>query len=135
MSFLFERYGASVVSNHYFPNAFGNAIVVIRTQKLKLRVVRDKDEVRVDIAPLDEPEEWVDCAFALAAIESVAGNYRFSLDRAITSIARHLDPQFDLLQEAFAPDLYSFTKQKIAEISELERTKAVERFNGMTSTN
>src|SRR5260221_2530388 len=92
MSFLFERYGASVVSNQYFPDAFGSAILIIRTQMLQLRVVRDRDEIRVDIDHLQDPAEWVDSAFALAAIESESGEYRFSLDRAITSIARHLDP-------------------------------------------
>ena len=133
MTFLFERYGASIVSNEYFPNAFGNAILVIRTQMLQLRVVRDRDEVRVDVAPVNDPTDWVDIAFALAAIDSDSGDYRFSLDRTITSIARHLDPKFDSLQHAFAPDRYSSIKKKILQISEVERAKAIERFNAMAS--
>jgi hypothetical protein len=75
MSFLFDRYGASVISNLYFPDAFGNAILIIQTRVMQLRVVRDRDEVRVDVASLQNPAEWVDSAFALAAIEAGSGNH------------------------------------------------------------
>jgi hypothetical protein len=133
MKFLFERFGATTISNDYFPDAFGNAILIVETKTLRLRVVRDRDEVRVDVAPSGNPTDWVDSAFALAAIEAESANYSFSLDRAITSIARHLDPKFEALQDAFTPDRYPDTREKIMQIAELERAKAVGRFNAATS--
>jgi hypothetical protein len=129
MRFLFERFGASVVSNEYFPAAFGNVIVVIETEGLRLRFVQDRGEVRLDVAPLQNPTEWVDSAFALAAMEDGSGEPQFSLYRTITSIARRLDPKFEALQVAFTQDRYPATIRKMAEISERERARAVQRFN------
>lgn len=129
MKFLFDRFGASVVSNEYFPAAFGNAIVVIETKGIRLRAVRDRGEVRLDVAPLHNPTEWVDSAFALAAMDDGSGEPQFSLYRTTTSIARHLDPNFEELQGAFTEDQYSATVGKITEICERERARAIERFN------
>jgi hypothetical protein len=131
LAFLFDRYEASIISNQYFPRAYGNAILIIETQMLRLRVVRDRDEVRLDVAPLQNPTEWVDCAFALAAIETGSGDSQFSLDRAITSIARHLAPKFEALQDAYTPNQYPATSQRIKQIYEAERQKAVERLNAI----
>lgn len=131
MRFLFEQFGASIISNQYFPSAFGNAIVVIETNRLRLRVVRDRDEVRLDFAPPSRPDEWMDIAFALAAIGDESGDSQFSLYRAMTSIARHLDPKFEALQDAFAEDRCPATLNKIATIRERERARAIERLNAM----
>jgi hypothetical protein len=131
LAFLFDRFGASIISNQYFPGAFRNAILVIETKMLRLRVVRDRDEVRVDVAPFHNPTEWVDSAFALAAIEVGSGGPQFSVHRAITSIGRHLDPKFEALQDAFTLDKYPDTRQKIMQIYELERKKAIERINAI----
>jgi len=131
MAFLFDRFAASVVSNQYFPHAFGNAILVIDTKYIRLRVVRDRDEVRIDLAAIHGPTEWMDSALALAAIGAEQSNYVFSLNRAITSIARHMDPKFDALQEAYAPERYQAFKERMMEILELENQKAIERFNSI----
>jgi hypothetical protein len=131
MRFLFERFGASVVSNEYFPAAFGNAIVVMETKGILLRAVRDRGEVRLDVAPLHNPTEWVDSAFALAAIEDGSCEPQFSLYRATTSIARDLDPKFEVLQDAFTEDRYPATATKMTEIRERERVRAIERFNAV----
>lgn len=131
LDFLFQRFGASIRSNHNFPRAFGNTILLIETKGLRLRVVRDRGTVRLDVAPLHEPNEWVDSAFALAALESESVESEISLDSAITSIARHLDPKFQPLQDAFAPNRYSATEQRIEQIRGLARVKAIERINAI----
>lgn len=131
VAFLFDRFGAVVVSNDYFPRAFGNAILVLETKGLRLRVVRDRDEVRLDIAPLHHPTEWVDSAFALASLENEFSTSGLRLDRTLSSIAEHLEPKLQLLQEAFSQERYQSTRQRVMEISEIQRRRAVQRLNAI----
>lgn len=72
LRFLFRDLSATVVSNQRFPRAFGNAILVIAADTLVMRLVRDRDELRFDVAPANSPTEWRLLPVALAAVKGNA---------------------------------------------------------------
>jgi hypothetical protein len=50
LRFLFRNLSASVVSNQRFSRAFGNAVLVVAADTILIRVVRDRGELRFDVA-------------------------------------------------------------------------------------
>ena len=57
--YLVKDYGFSVKQEFYAPEAFGNAVVELRSSEVGVRVLLDRGQVLVDIGPLSlPPESW-----------------------------------------------------------------------------
>jgi hypothetical protein len=116
LAFLFEEHGASVTSNNYYPRAFGNAIVEMQAGNVLFRIVKDRreHEIRVDVAPISQPDEWefLDTALAICTGENrdnlgyfarYDDNPRKKTYIGMTEIARLLAPRFAALNDSFLP--------------------------------
>jgi hypothetical protein len=129
MPFLFQDFSASVVSNHGFPAAFGNAVLVLAAATLLVRVVRDRDELRVDVAPAHAPTEWRLLTVALAAIEGNKQNPVVASCISMRQGAALLEPGFASLRAAFSPGTYEATKRTMQEIETTKLMEWVAKFN------
>ena len=53
-------------SARYDAEAFGNALVELRSPELRIRLVRDRSQLFVSVAPEPAPERWFDLAVLAA---------------------------------------------------------------------
>jgi hypothetical protein len=135
LPFLFLNFAARVVLNQYFPAAFGNAVVVLAAATLVIRVVRDRDEIRIDVAPAQAPKEWSHLTLALAAVD---GNKQHPVVSSCISLrqgAALLGDSCESLIAAFLPGAYEDTKRIMQDIATAELKEWVLKFNSATLTN
>jgi hypothetical protein len=135
LPFLFRDFSASVVSNQCFPAAFGNAVVVLAVATLLIRVVRDRDEIRIDVAPAHAPKEWRQLTLALAAVDSSEQNPVMSSCISLRQGAALFRDGFESLRAAFMPERYEFTKRVMQDIETTKLQEWVLKFNSPTLAN
>ncbi len=73
-SYLFEQYEFAITDAKYFPESFGNWVVVLESPKCSPRFTLDRDTVLCDVGPLLEPsrskdEKWFGLPFIIAYLE------------------------------------------------------------------
>ncbi len=129
LRFLFRNLPASIVSNHRFPRAFGNAVLVVAADTVLMRVVRDRDELRFDVASANSPKEWRPLPVALAAVQGNAQNPVLASRVSIHQSGALLEAGFEPLRAAFSPEKYPITKTSMQEIERTKRDEWVEKFN------
>ena len=134
LSFLFQRHSASVVSNQRYSKAFGNAVLVIQAGAILLRIVRDRDELRFDVAAAHANREWHRLTVAVAAIEP--GIEKPTLQSCVTiqSAATLLLSNFDAISSAFQPSAYSKTKASMEVIEAARFAEWRQTFNQEPAT-
>ena len=124
LRFLFDKYGAKIVSNTYDYRVFGNAVVVIAAGQLLFQVVRDRGEIRIDVAPgpvspIDG--RWMELGGALAALtmddssEKIPDPFYYA---TLSRAADFMEPALPQLREAFSEQQYETTSRKIRQINE-----------------
>lgn len=127
--FLFRNLSASVVSNHRFSRAFGNAVLVVAADTVLIRVVRDRDELRFDVGSANSPKEWRLLPVALAAVQGNAQNPVLASCVSIHQGGELLEAGFEPLRAAFSPENYPIAKTSMQEIETKKRNEWVEKFN------
>src|SRR5687768_13296022 len=65
---LFDELGFRIISQMYEPEHFGNSLVLLENPQLRVMFVRDRGQIRADIASPLEPEDWHDVNFVLEAV-------------------------------------------------------------------
>jgi hypothetical protein len=133
LSFLFRKFSASVSSNHKYPSACGNAIVALSTTTLAVRVVRDRDEFRIDVAPAHAPTQWRLLAVAAVAASADIQNSVVDTYTSLTRGAKQLEDNWDLLSTTFSPERYSATTNIMEQIENAKRMDWVSRFSPSAS--
>jgi len=129
LSFLFQEFSAAVISNHKYPAACGNAVVVVSTNTVAVRVVRDRDEFRLDVAPAHAPAEWKPLTAAAVAVSGDAQNAAIDWYTSLPRGAKLLQDTWDLLSAAFSQKRYSATTNIIKQVEDTKRKEWVSRFS------
>jgi hypothetical protein len=111
---VFKDQSARVVSNEKFPKAFGNAIVIISTNSLNLRIIRDRDEFWFDIAPAHVPNEWRPLQVVLGYVKD-SGNGHLPSCISLRHVGALLESRLDLINEALSPEKFAATKVAVDE--------------------
>jgi hypothetical protein len=111
-----------ILESRYDVQSFGNAVVVLAGDALRVRVTRDRSEFLVGLSPADR-YDWVDEQIVLQFVGAEAerrslidGNFR-ALGQSAAAIRRHL-PQ---ILAAFQPSKWPQTR---AALTELQRRRA-----------
>ncbi len=65
---LFADYGFKIVDYSYDARSFGNCIVTLESETLRLRFVRDRGITYAQLASRTEPEYWFDASLLLRPI-------------------------------------------------------------------
>jgi hypothetical protein len=96
-----------VVRSIYDPEAFGNAIVELCGEQLRVRVVRDRSQIVVELAPLGH-DEWFDEHLVLESVGVIADT-KLTLDSSATAIGRH----FSAIVRSFDKGNWESTRQEL----------------------
>jgi negative regulator of replication initiation len=81
----------AVEASTYDAKAFGNAVVVLRGRTLRVRFLRDRSQVFVELACLGLPEEWHSLQRVLAAVGAPGpAEGPIDVDRSADLLVRHL---------------------------------------------
>jgi hypothetical protein len=65
ISKLQETYGFEIVAKDYRPESFGNSCVELRSADLSLRIVRERGQTYLEVAPKMAPDDWHDAETVL----------------------------------------------------------------------
>ena|SRR5580692_5546399 len=63
LPWLFDDLKFRVAYEEYSPKHFGNALLALQSDSLRLRFVRDKSRLAVELASISEPDLWLDLRF------------------------------------------------------------------------
>jgi hypothetical protein len=136
-SYLMDDFGFSVIHEEYYPQSFGNALVVLESKDCRIRVLLEKEQVLVDVGPLSAPEEWSSHApdywfgltyvTALLAPEAEPMAYQFPdtsldrnarIDRQLVRLAGILRPYCDQIARRFCPESFQSTQEELLQLQE-----------------
>lgn len=100
-----------VVDDEYRPESFGDSFVTLESPVLRIRFLRDRGQIFVELASPTAPEKWRDLTFVLRAIQGKVPQESFALDEVANRLRNH----FAELVEAMGPKLEE-TERKIEKI-------------------
>jgi hypothetical protein len=119
LPWLFEDLGFRVAYSDYDPAHFGDSMVILNAERIRLRFVRDRGQVMLDVATRAEPEEWFSFGCLYEAIHNESIKPRFTLN----ALGDLLKKEFAALVDGLGPNL-SETRKEI-ERRENERLRAI----------
>jgi hypothetical protein len=65
---LFEDLGFLIVTHDFSHRVMGSSFVVLQSDSLRVRIVNERGSVYVELAPLEEPERWMELGFLWRAL-------------------------------------------------------------------
>jgi len=107
LPWLFEDLGFRVTYSEYDPAHFGDSIAILDSDALRLRFVRDRGQVMLDVATPAKPEVWFGIWSLYEAVYNESVKPRFTLD-AVGGLLRQ---EFTVLIEALGPKLRETQKE------------------------
>jgi hypothetical protein len=138
LAFAFLSPGSSpkVVRSEYDENTFGNAVVELGTEKLRVRVVRDRSVVTVDLAPLGYGD-WFDEEVVLQSVGAnvEAKSLNQIMRRGLKGAAKAIAPNVDAIVRRFDKKNWSTTEADLTERRERRGKKFAERVSGRKYAN
>lgn len=87
LPWLFDELGFRMVEDRYDPKDFGNALVILESAELRIRIVRDRGQIFTDVASLLEPDRWLPLKDAHEVMTRRDGDPVFDL-QAVEAILR-----------------------------------------------
>lgn len=123
---LLNRGDMRIVSDHYDPEVFGNAVVVLEGRGFHLRLSRDRGDVVAEIAASNAPEEWTPLERALLAV----GAARVP-DEGLLTPAEAADlvrENLALLETGFCQEKIDETLRRIEALGRWRLAAAIRRF-------
>ena len=100
-----------VLEDHYDPISFGNAVVVLEGENIRIRFVNDRDEVHVDVSRRIPPENWTIVQRSLRAITRKTGPLDGLLD--LEEAADLLESNLEILEEGYASKNLEKTEEQL----------------------
>ena len=112
LSFLFDDFGAKVVTNHFLPG-IGNSILIIETRNLRIQFMQSFGQVRSKIAPSHMPDDWKDLTLALMAVKAETKFDSKSNFASLQEQGEWLKQEIPRLNDAFSRSQYAETSLRI----------------------
>jgi|HubBroStandDraft_2_1064218.scaffolds.fasta_scaffold572181_1 hypothetical protein len=97
---LFSALGLSIVGEDFQPKSFGNSFVTLEGASIRVRFVRDRGQVWVDVAPRNTRNKWWHLLFVLEAVRGQLPEANYTLKHATTL----LYDNFGELVESLGPN-------------------------------
>jgi hypothetical protein len=105
---LFKELGLKTVYSDYDRKHMGDSIAILKSDRLRLRFVRDKSQNFCDIACLDEPDKWWPLSELLALMYGLSPA---ETDQFTLTWRFELTPMLSALHAGFPEILNRFTTQ------------------------
>lgn len=130
LSFLFTECGAEIVPNEgvRFPPGFDYAYVTVVAGNVRFQFLHGRGELRVDIAPRQNPRDLNEISTVLRAIDALPGLVNRPAYLELRDFAHLLQTHWSALQQAFSEEQYARTKESLYPIQEqnLRAVRAME---------
>ena len=120
-SFLYSPYNFQIVDTNS-SESFGNALVILEDEDLRLQFVKDRDQLFLDIQPISYKKEWFSIDIVM---HLVTGNIESTAELDSTKITFLKTNLKEIKQLLSPPQL----KKTIKEIKELEHARAKRIFS------
>ena len=101
LPWLFEDLGFRITYSDYSPASFGDSLVILDSDSIRLRFVRDRSQVMLDLAPRAQSEVWFD----LFGLYEVIHNENIKPRYTLNAVGDLLKQEFTGLVEALGPKL------------------------------
>lgn len=121
LPWLFADLQFRVVGDSYDPRTFGDCLVTLESDVIRLRFVKDRGQILIELRPLSEPSRWWNAVYILEAIRGERPVPHFDLEGA----ASMLRDNFPALVSALGPGSLEETRREI----ERHGKERVEAFN------
>ena len=110
LPFLFAEYSAEVVSNSFYWYSFGNAVIKIACENLMLVFTRDRGDLRLWIAPRNQPQSMVLVERVLWGLKLLPESRSWVNLRDLAELLQKFLPT---LQTAFSSSEYEKTRWRV----------------------
>ena len=107
LPWLFEDRGFRITYSEYAPASFGDSLVILDSDSIRLRFVRDRSQVMLDLAARSEPEEWLGLWELFEAIHKKNIKPGFTLN----AVGDLLKQEFNTFVEALGPKFLETQKE------------------------
>ena len=126
---LIRAFGFRVHEAAYDPHDFGNAIVVLESDDYSIRIVRDRDQVFVDVASPEEPGMWIQLGRLLeaAGIAQAGAGFGGSIDLA--TAAATLAANHQVLSTSLDELNYAATRGEVERLGALAKEEFLRRLS------
>ena len=118
----FEKYGFKIVEQEYYPSDFGNAYVTFEDD-LRLRVLRDRGQIFVEVSPLENPDDWYDLRVVLEFLGEPVDMQRSMEEEGLKELRDKLETMYARMRSLFDKD-HRVTR---AQLEQFRNEKARER--------
>lgn len=126
--FLFER-GANFIFSDYHAHAFGNFVIVLETSNLRIRFVRDRGTMTIEVGTLGATLDWdgglwYDLIFVVAFLTKkqvlITGywEHRFDDEKQLERLAKVLHLYYTQIAELFEDNVFQKNKAALELVSE-----------------
>ena len=68
LPWLCRDLGFTMTYDSYEPKSFGDCLVILASERLRLRLVKDRGQILMDVATPAQPEAWHNLFFVLEAL-------------------------------------------------------------------
>jgi hypothetical protein len=121
---------------HEQPYGKEDAVVVLESPTLRIRVIRDRGDTAVEFAPVFQRDSWVSSYFVVPLLDSKQ-TYPCASDASnhfrIDSLADFFEENLAQLELLFSPSIFSDTRRRVAEL-QAENARRVFGFTGTLPT-
>ena len=111
---LFEELGFRAVAWSYNPKVYWDSTLTVESDMLRLRFIRDRGEIRAQLASISEPETWWDLVSLLEVIHGEKP------EPQLEGVAPLVRTNYSHLVQALGPQL-SETKKELERLQEERR--------------
>ncbi|MBP7963695.1 MAG: hypothetical protein KBG20_09430 [Caldilineaceae bacterium] len=137
LGYLVNEYGFSVIHEESHVQNGGNAIVVLESPDYRIRVLREGEQIRIDVGPLCAPSDWSisapDLWFGLTYVTGFLSNgidqweydfpdtsldYDSRVDRQLVRLAGILRPYCSQILRFFQPEAFERHKRELLDYQE-----------------
>ena len=125
LPWLFDDLGFVLVWQDYDYKSFGNSLVELRSDTLRLRFVRDMGKIFAEVASPTTPEDWLGLGWVLEAIKDEPAS-TFTGGCELEGVASLVRENLSTLIESLGPKL-SQTKQELQRRYDLRVSAPVRR--------
>ncbi len=113
-SFLSKDYGFYQVEA-YNSASFGDSLAVLASDNFRIRFIRDRGQIFIDIGSVVKPDEWFDLSLVKALIE---GNLADGAE-AIQDLAVFLRNNYSAVKDLFEEKKFIETEKALRELEKL----------------
>lgn len=106
LSFLKNDCGLSIEGHHIFP-AFGDTVIVLRGQHLRVRVVRDRGDWFAEVGSEQKQDDWYDMGLLKELIIGRVKQDVLSFDELATFLRANWQTIVDLLTSSRSCETYA----------------------------